>query len=913
MTPERWQQIDQLFHSALERESGERAAFLAQACNGDGSLRREVESLIGSHEQSDSFIEAPAADLAAGLLAGRKTQLTAGQAVGPYKIVSLLGEGGMGEVYLADDTRLNRKIALKRLPPHFTINPDRVRRFGREARAASALNHPNIVTIHEIGDSNSTHFIATEFVDGKTLRQLINEKPFTLSEALNVVIQVAGALTAAHAAGIVHRDIKPENIMVRADGYVKVLDFGLAKLTELQITDSDREIPTLLQSNPGLVMGTVQYMSPEQARGKKVDVRTDLWSLGVVLYELLAGRVPFSGETPSHVMVSLMEDELPPLTSYANVPELDRIVTKALRKNQKERYQTARELAHDLREVKRDLQLQGRLKQSVETDGGLKERATKSDRRLAVSGAQASARTADIEIAHPTSSAEYIVREIKSHRFAVALAAAAVIATTVTIAYLVHRTRSADVVSSAETIDSVAVLPFVNVSADPNTEYLSDGISDSVINSLSQLRTLKVASLNSVLPYKGKQADSQAVGKALNVRAVLMGRLMKQGDSLLISVELVDVRDNRRLWGGQYNRKLSDILVVQDEIAREISGNLRLRLSAQDKKQLAKQYTQNNEAYLLYSLGRYYFHQNTKEGSEKSIESFEQAIKLDPNYALAYAGLARTYQFMGTRGFSPSKEYEQKIEWAALKALQLDDTLAEAHVFLGMIKKNGFDWVGAEKEFKRALELDPNSSDANFAYSVYLPAVGRADEGLPYAKRAVELDSTIMPGQLAFAYFLARQYDKAIELYRKGLEKKPDNSQAHIFLGEAYVAKGMPAEGVAEMQKGMALDATLAKTPERWDRYPMMADAYAAAGQRGEALKILDEQKRLAKQRYVSPYNFAIIYTGLGDKDRAFEWLARAIEERTLIIHHLKSRPLFDPLRSDPRYADLLRRMNLEP
>jgi serine/threonine-protein kinase len=913
MTPERWQQIDQLFHSALERESGERAAFLAQACNGDGSLRREVESLIGSHEQSDSFIEAPAADLAAGLLAGRKTQLTAGQAVGPYKIVSLLGEGGMGEVYLADDTRLNRKIALKRLPPHFTINPDRVRRFGREARAASALNHPNIVTIHEIGDSNSTHFIATEFVDGKTLRQLINEKPFTLSEALNVVIQVAGALTAAHAAGIVHRDIKPENIMVRADGYVKVLDFGLAKLTELQITDSDREIPTLLQSNPGLVMGTVQYMSPEQARGKKVDVRTDLWSLGVVLYELLAGRVPFSGETPSHVMVSLMEDELPPLTSYASVPELDRIVTKALRKNQKERYQTARELAHDLREVKRDLQLQGRLKQSVETDGRLKERATKSDRRLAVSGAQASARTADVEILHPTSSAEYIVREIKRHRFAVALAAAAVIATTVTIAYLVHRARSADVVSSAEAIDSVAVLPFVNVSADPNTEYLSDGISDSIINSLSQLRTLKVASLNSVLPYKGKQADSQAVGKALNVRAVLMGRLTKQGDSLLISAELVDVRDNRRLWGGQYNRKLSDILVVQDEIAREISGNLRLRLSAQDKKQLAKQYTQNNEAYLLYSLGRYYFHQNTKEGSEKSIESFEQAIKLDPNYALAYAGLARTYQFMGTRGFSPSKEYEQKIEWAALKALQLDDTLAEAHVFLGMIKKNGFDWVGAEKEFKRALEFDPNSSDANFAYSVYLPAVGRADEGLPYAKRAVELDSTIMPGQLAFAYFLARQYDKSIELYRKGLEKKPDNSQAHIFLGEAYVAKGMPAEGVVEMQKGMALDATLAKTPERWDRYPMMAYAYAAAGQRGEALKILDEQKRLAKQRYISPYNFAIIYTGLGDKDRAFEWLARAIEERTLIIHHLKSRPLFDPLRSDARYADLLRRMNLEP
>ena len=375
----------------------------------------------------------------------------------------------------------------------------------------------------------------------------------------------------------------------------------------------------------------------------------------------------------------------------------------------------------------------------------------------------------------------------------------------------------------------------------------------------------------------------------------------------------MDVRDNRRLWGGQYNRKLSDILVVQDEIAREITDGLRLRLSGEEKKQLAKQYTQSNEAYLLYSLGRYYFRQNTKEGFEKSIESFEQAIKIDPNYALAYAGLAHTYQSMGTRGFSPPNETDQKVEWAALKALQFDETLAEGHAFLGVSKFNNFDWAGAEKEIKRALELDPNSYLANSSYFHYLMSIGRVDEGLPYAIRAQELDSTASPGELAFAYYVARQYDKAIELYRKAIEKKPDNAQPHILLGEVYVTKGMPAEGVAEMEKGMALDATLTKTPERWDRYPMLAYAYTAAGRRDEALKILDEQKRLAKQRYVSPYNFAIIYTGLGDKDRAFEWLAKAIEERTPIIHHLKSRPLFDPLRSDPRYADLLRRMNLEP
>ena len=362
MTPERWEQIDRLFHAAIEVEPGDRAAFLADACADDEALRTEVESLLSAHTTDNSFFETSAADVAAELFV-RTLAFNPGQKIGNYRILRHLGSGGMGEVYLADDTRLNRKVALKLLPPHFTISPERVRRFEREARTASALNHPNIVTIYEIGQSNGAHFIVTEFIDGKTLRQLINEKPFTLSESLNVAIQVASALMGAHAAGIIHRDIKPENIMIRADGYVKILDFGLAKLTEPQIAESDLETPTLLQSNPGLVMGTVQYMSPEQARGKKVDARTDIWSLGIVLYELLAGRVPFTGETPSHVMVSLMEDELPPLTNYADVaPKLDRIVSKSLRKNQKERYLTANHLAHDLKQLKRALQLDEHLK-----------------------------------------------------------------------------------------------------------------------------------------------------------------------------------------------------------------------------------------------------------------------------------------------------------------------------------------------------------------------------------------------------------------------------------------------------------------------------------------------------------------------------------------------------------------------
>jgi len=830
--------------------------------------------------------------------------------------VALLGAGGMGEVYLTEDTRLGRRVALKLLPAQFTTEPDRLHRFEREARAASSLNHPNIITIHEVGQLEGEPFIITEFIEGKTLRQQMAAATMMLREALDVAIQVASALAAAHEAGIVHRDIKPENVMVRRDGLVKVLDFGLAKLAMPQLSALEEEAQTrsMVNTNPGVVIGTVQYMSPEQARGQEVDVRTDIWTLGVVLYEMVAGRAPFQGETPSHVIVSVLESEPPPLAGYSEVPvELERIVTKALRKNREERYQTASELSVDLKSLRQELEVEARLNRSVHADGKSKRITTTSGSQAAVERVYESvATTGDVATARTTSSGEYLVSEIKRHKRVAILPAAAVVAVAA-IAYFFYPTSGGYPTSGRDAIDSIAVLPFVNASADPKAEYLSDGISDSLINSLSRLPNLKVISLNRVLRYKGQQVDPQAVGRELNVKAVLMGRLTQQGDGLSISTELVDVRDNRRLWGEQYSSKLSGILVVQGEIARQISDGLRLRLTGEEKKQLAKRYTENTDAYLLYSVGNYFYRQNTKEAFEKSIESFNQAIKIDPNYALAYAGLARTYQFMISRGFSPPKEYEQTVERAALKALQLDDTLAEAHASLGDHKFINFDWVGAEKEIKRALELDPNSSQGNSSYASYLTGIGRADEALPYAIRARELGSMPDRGEAAFAYYLARQYDKAIELYRKNLEKKPDNAHAHILLGEAYVAKGMPAEGVAETQNGMALDATLDKTPERWDRYPLLAYAYAAAGRRDEALKILDEQQRLAKQRYVSPYNFAIIYTGLGDKDRAFEWLTKCVEQRILIIFHLKSRPLFDALRSDPRYADLLRKMNLTP
>jgi len=897
MTPNRWQQIDQLFHAALACQVSERTQFLANACGDDESLRLEVESLISSLDEADGFIETSAGEVAAEMLRTQESIYEPGRQIGNYKIVGRLGSGGMGEVYLADDTRLKRKIALKLLPPHFTVNPDRVRRFEREARAASALNHPNIVTIYEIGQSDSAHFIATEFVDGKTLRQMINEKPLKLSETLSVAVQVAGALMGAHAAGIVHRDIKPENIMVRSDGYIKILDFGLAKLTEQQTTETETETPTLLQSNPGLVMGTVQYMSPEQARGKKVDARSDIWSFGVVLYELLAGRVPFSGETPSHVMVSLMEDELPALTSFVDVPrELDRIVTRALRKKARERYQTASELARDLKSLKQELQLEARLKGFLEAVPSSKEGTT---------GAQASPLAAGFATEtvalqspqtspHPTSSAEYLVNEIKGHKRALALVAIALIAVMGVYLYIARKTN---VASSNEAIDSVAVLPFVNVNNEPSAEYLSDGISDSIIGSLSQLPNLKrVSAFSSVLRYKGKQTDPQTVGRELNVRAVLMGRLTQHGDDLSISAELVDVTDNKRLWHGQYDRKLVDALKLRGEIAQEISDGLRLKLTSMEKQQLAKSSTTNPEAYQLYLLGR--FHQHNRE-DQKARDYLEQAIKKDPNFAPAYAQLAYTYaNAIISDDWSTRKEAQERMERAARRALQLDDTLGDAHAALALTI---FDWSIRPREFQRALELDPNSSDIHAFYARVLWGHRRLDEAILHMKRAVELDPLSPTSQtdLGKMLYSAGQRDQAMEQYRKALDLNPNYHNAYKHLANYYLAEGKYEEAIAAAEKMRA---------NARDGRSFLGYTYAVAGKRAEAEKILHELQEEAKRSHVSSENFALIYTGLGDKDRAFEFLKKEVDENKMLPWNINVLPEWASLRTDPRFEALIQR-----
>lgn len=755
-----------------------------------------------------------------------------------YRIETKLGAGGMGEVYLAEDTRLGRKVALKILPAEVTRDEERVRRFEREARAASALNHPNILTIYEIGQAEAGHFIATEFVEGSTLRDLLSAGKIELKKLLDIGSQVAEALAEAHRAGIVHRDIKPENIMVRRDGYAKLLDFGLAKLTEAKSGEGLGSAAATSLTASGALVGTIQYMSPEQAEGRGVDHRTDLFSLGSVLYEMATGEPAFTGESFLEVLRKISSQQPVPVREVNRLtpPELQRIIEKCLAKDPNERYQHADDLAVDLR----------RLRRGSDTDAAAVAEAPPRPRRR------------------------------------------------------------------GKAIDSVAILPLENASADPDAEYLSDGITESIINNLAQLPKLRVMARSTVFRYKGQDVDPRRVGSALGVRAVLTGRVLQRGDTLIIGTELVDVVDGSHLWGRQYNRKLADIFTVQDEIAKEISETLRPRLTGEERRRLTRRHTENAQAYQLYLKGRYHWNKRTEKGFQKAIEHFQQALDQDPNYALAYAGLADCYLLLGIGfyGVLPPREAMPKAKGAARKALEIDDTLAEAHTSLAHAIMNfDWDWSGAEREYMRGIELNPNYPTAHQFYAVYLMQMARFDEAVLEQRRAQDLDplSLSINASLGLLSLYARQHDQAIDQFRKTLEMDHNFPLAHLGLGEAYEQKGMYDEAVAEFQAAIALSGG---SPVM---VAALGHAYAISDRRGEAQKVLDELKELSKRRYVAPFDVAMVYAGLGEKDQAFEWLQRAYEERDDWLTFLKVEPRADTLRSDPRFQDLLQRVGLAP
>jgi serine/threonine protein kinase/Tfp pilus assembly protein PilF len=795
-----------------------------------------------------------------------------GQTISHYRIMEQLGAGGMGVVYKAQDSRLDRAVALKFLPDKLAQEPQALERFRREARAASALNHPGICTIYDIGEQDGRGFIVMEFIDGETLRHHIHRQALPLEEILRLGMQIAEALDAAHAEGIIHRDIKPANIFVTKRGQAKVLDFGLAKLLPKAVAagglsaDGDDTDST---SIVGIISGTPSYMSPEQIRGDTLDARTDIFSLGLVLYEMATGRQAFSGPTGGVIIEAVLTRAPAPARNInPNIPEkLEEIINKALHKDKAQRYQHAAEVRNDLQQLDRG------------SDSGWRSAAGSTETMAArptVAG--------EAESSHTGSSGPHTAQNVTTRTGAI------------------RRERVAKI------IDSLAVLPFENASRDPENEYLSDGIAGSLINILATVPKLRVMAQSTVFRYKGRKMDPQAVGRELNVKAVLTGRMMQSGGSLRIGTELVDVATGTQLWGAQYNRAPGDIFAIQDEISNEISENLRLKLTRAEKKRLTKRQTHDAEAYGLYLKGRHHWNRWTEEGFYKAIEYFQQAAEKDPSYGLAYAGVADSYVLLGWNSYLPPKDAFPKGKAAAMEALRLEPELSEAHTPTAAgLWLHDWKWPEAEKEFERSVALNPCYPTANHWYAEYLMTMGRHDEAIARMKKSQELDplSLIISVAIGWTYYMARRYEDALQQIRRTFELDPNYPVANWVLGLVLRKMGRFDEAIAEGEKGVRASggSPLIRAS--------LAQSFGAAGKTKEARKILDDLTILAKQKYVAPYFLAGIYVGLGDEERATEFLEKSYEEHSHWLIYLHLDPGMDGLRSNLRFQELLRRVGL--
>src|SRR6267154_280380 len=856
MTPAQLQTIEEIFYAALNQEPDQVARFLDSACGGDELLRRKVEALLASRQRVGSFIEVPAISIATRIIENEQADLLIGQTFGHYKISKRIGSGGMGEVYLATDVTAGRKAALKLLPMRFTGDAERLKRFQQEAHAVVALNHPNILTVYEIGEDHSTHYIASELIEGETLRQRLARGRMELSEAVDVAIQVASALAAAHETGIVHRDITPGNIMLRRDGYVKVLDFGIAKLAEQEApaTMPKDEALLLVETNLGSILGTVPYMSPEQACGAQVDKSTDIWSLGVVLYEMVTGHAPFTGDTPKEVMSAILEREPPPLTRYiAHAPaELQQIISKPLRKDREERYHSAHELLQALKDLRRKLE-------------------------------------AEVERA----AAPLWLRWVRSPATLVLVLLTGALA--LALPFYWHR----NLTTSSQPEKSIAVLPFLDLSETKDQEYFCDGISEEILEALAKVDGLRVVARTSSFSFKGKSVNAREVGEKLDVANVLEGSLRREGNRVRVTAELINTRTGFHLWTETYDRQLEDVFALQDEITRSIVDALKIKLAVS----LPAHEQRNIEVYDLYLQGLYFSNKSSEEDLRRALSFFQRAVEKDPTFSRAWTGIAKVWYFLADVYVKPLEAYPASKE-AALKAIALDERDAEAHSYLSeAIRVLDWDLAGADAELKRALQLDPNSAPAHFFLALVPLFRGELKEGLRLVLEAKKLDpvSPITSYVATAAYLANDQIDEAISEGQRTLELDPNYFYLDSDLAAAYREKGSFAEAIALYTK--AQEATHLPSSG-------LAITYTRMGREMEARNILVQLVQAREKRYVSAHSIAAVYVAFGEKDEAFRWLERAFAEHSGILQWIAFLPEFRALQPDARCPRLLRRIS---